>query len=33
MTSEGKIVFTGNGGGEVAVEALVKSYKSTLAGI
>ena len=33
VTSDGKLVFTGNGGGEVAVEALVRSYKSTLAGI
>jgi phosphoribosylformylglycinamidine synthase len=33
ITSDGTLTFRGEGGGSVAVEALVKSYKSTLAGI
>ena len=33
VTADGKLSFIGEGGGSVDVEALVKSYKSTLAGI
>ena len=33
VTSDGKVKFTGADGCEVAVDTLVKSYKSTLAGI